>query len=165
MAKKKSAYGGKLFNICAVVLGIVAICMMFLTSVKVVSKLGSLTDTTTFKGTEVTFGLEYFTKFSFLNLLPYILVLVGVVCSIVSIVAKKNTKTYDLVSAIAFVVAGALFFVTVGFTQWESTYKTALDFAVKAGTTTVSLGIGAIIAAVVSLASGVVVLIKTCLKK
>ena len=164
MAKKKTNAGAVL-NAVAVALGVVAVCMLFLTSVKVVTKVLGVTGTTEFKGKEVVFGLEDFAGFSIMNLLPYILVVVGVVFAVVSLASKKKAKMFDYIAGIALVVGGVLFFVTAGFTQWTESYKNVLDLGIKAETTTVSLGIGAIISAITSILAGVLVCAKQLMKK
>ena len=164
MAKKKTNVG-TILGAVAVVLGIVAVCMFFLTSVKVVTKILNVTSTTEFHGKDVVFGLEDYAGFSFMNLLPYILVIVGVVFAIAALVAKKNAKMFDYIAGIAMVVAGVLFFITAGFTQWTEGYRNLLDLGIKAETTTVSLGIGAIISAITSILAGVLVCAKQLMKK
>ena len=164
MAKKKNNVG-TLLSAVAVVLGVVAVCMFFLTSVKVVTNVLGVTGTTEFVGKDVVFGRENYAGFSFMNLLPYILVIVGVVFAIVSLVSKKNAKMFDYIAGLALVVAGVLFFVTAGFTQWIESYRNVLDLGIKAETTTVSLGVGAIISAITSILAGILVCAKQLMKK
>ena len=91
MAKKKSGSNlGKLLYLVAAALGVVAVVMMFARVVEY----EVLKETVGFKGSEVVFGytneLDVKTlKFSFMALLPYVLVLVGVVLTLLNTFAKK----------------------------------------------------------------------------
>lgn len=120
MAKKKKLKKDqiKLINMiaaCAAVLfGIVAIVMMFVPSVKIVD-----TDTV-YTGLQVTFGLkedsllgvQQIFAFSFMNLLTYILVIVGLVGIVLSFL-NKGGKFIPFIAAACFLVAGVFFFLQV----------------------------------------------------
>lgn len=170
MAKKKSSkkgFGlGKILYLVAAVLGVVAIVMLFVDTVKVpdTKLLGKTIEGEGYSGLKVAFGFKEedtaIFKFSFMGLLPYLLVLAGVVLTLVNAFAKKNNKILDYVSVAALVVAGVLFFVMPNFVVCADTIlgKIAAEIDYE-------LAVGAIVAAVCSIASGAVVLVKTLLKK
>jgi len=107
----------------AAVLGLAAVCMMFLPAVGVKD-----TDVT-YTGMQVAFGYTEVTKlpivgteikteilrFSFMNTLTYILALVGVAFSVLAALGK-GSKFANFVAAAAFAVAGVFFFLTVQYT-------------------------------------------------
>lgn len=117
MAKKKKVDLGIIATAVAALLGVVAVIMLFLPAIAVVDS------DTTYKATEVIFGLKktepivgevvYF-EFSFMNLLTYILVAVGVVFTILGYLGK-GSKFACLISTVAFLVAGIFFLLTVAF--------------------------------------------------
>ena len=165
MAKKKSSKKssnlGKFLYLIAAVLGVVAVVMMFADVVKY----QGLLKEATYTGSQVVFGytndLDVKTLgFSFMAMLPYLLVLAGVVLADVSIFAKKNNKVLDYVSVIAFVVAGVLFFCVPNFMVFADTIagKVAAEIDYK-------LAVGSIVSANTSILAGSVVLVKTLLKK
>lgn len=145
MAKKKSGIG-QLISFLSVILGIVALVMLFLPAVK------QKTLELTYSGLDITFGyeeanIEIF-KFSFMNLLTYILVLAGIVCAILSAMGKSKKLT-SLISSLAFIVGGVFFFLSITFSVLPVTG--ILAEAVKEELT---LGYGAIIGAITSILAG-----------
>ena len=91
MAKRKSSVG-KPLSFVAAVLGVVAVVMLFLPAI-------GIKDTdTTYTGLQITFGykesllgFEYTVfDFSFMNLLTYILAVVGIVFSVLSAMGKGS---------------------------------------------------------------------------
>lgn len=160
MAKKKTNYMSYL-PLAAVLLGIVAIVMLFVPAVVA-------SEDVSYTGLQVVFGYSEKTdifgsqlvtemlSFSFMNLLPYILVLVGVVCCVLAFMNPKN-KLFAFVAFVCFVVAAVFFFLAVSFTipaeGWEE-LAGALNTDIKADWT---LGAGAIVAGITSALSALVV--------
>ena len=117
MAKKKKCDLGLIATFVAVLLGVVAVIMMFVPSVAVIDS------DTVYKGTDMVFGLKttepiigeviYF-EFSFMNLLTYILAIVGVVFTVLAFLGK-GSKFAMLIATIAFVLAGIFFLLQVAF--------------------------------------------------
>lgn len=166
MAKKKSSLG-KLLQLIAALLGVVAIVMMFIDTIKVpdtdLGALGSV-EGEGYSGLKVAFGYKEedvaIFKFSILGLLPYLLSLVGVVLTFVNAFAKKNNKMFEFISIVAFVVAGVLFFIMPNFVVCADTLlgKAAAEIDYK-------LAVGAIVSAIAAILSGAVLLVKTLQKK
>jgi hypothetical protein len=86
-----------------------------------------------------------------MNLLTYILVLVGLVLTVLNIVSKKPNQLFTLIATAAFLVAGIFFFCTVGFTSVNadaSKIWSALGGNIK---DSFSLAIGSILGGVFSI--------------
>ena len=161
MAKKKS--GGvssqKLFHIIAFVLGVAALAMLFLSVVKNpdTTVLGKTIKGETLTGLQVAFGYSEnkikCLEFSFMALLPWVLVLGGVVLSLLNVLSKKGSKLFSFIAIALFVVAGVLFFLMPNFMVFaESISGVVLE------NLTWKLAVGSIVAAVCSLLSGVILL-------
>lgn len=151
----------------AAVLGVVAIVMMFVDTVKIPDvDLGALgtVEGEGYSGMKVAFGYKEddvaVFGFSFMALLPYLLALAGVVISAVNMTAKKSNKIFDFVLVAVFVAAGVLFFLMPNFMIFADTIvgKIAAEIDYK-------IAIGAIVSAIAAIASGAVILVKTLLKK
>jgi hypothetical protein len=99
-------------------------------------------------------------KFSFMGLLPYLLVLAGVVLTLVNAFAKKGNKIFDYISIAAFVVSGVLFFIMPNFMVFADNIAGKIAAEID-----YELAVGAIVSAVAAVASGAVVLTKVLLKK
>lgn len=156
MAKKKSIDFGKIAAMLSVLLGIVAIIMMFVPSVAIKDS------ESTYTGLQVTFGhkkndVTYF-DFSFMNMLTYILVLVGILFAMLSILGK-GSKFAAFISAAAFLVAGIFFFCEVAFCVPNKDMEGIISgiagiFGEKASIKdSLTLGAGAIVGGIVSLLS------------
>lgn len=171
MAKKKSSakkgFGLKsLLGIVAAVLGVVALAMMFVKSVKVPdTDLGVLgtKEGSGYTGFQVIFGftneLDVKTlEFSFMALVPYLLALGGVVVVLINTFKKKGSRLFDYVTICLFVVAGVMFFLLPGFMVFG-------EYAVISKNAEFGLAVGAIVSAVCSIVAGVAILAKTLLKK
>lgn len=162
MAKKKIDLG-MIATLCAAVLGVVAIIMLALPAVKVIDS------ETAYKGTEIVFGLKktelivgevvYF-EFSFMNLLTYLLAIVGVVFIILGFLGKGG-KFASFIATVAFLLAGIFFFLQValcvpgeGIENFVSGIGGLLgkDGSVKDG---LELGAGAIIGGICSILAAV----------
>ena len=117
MAKRKKSNVGMILSGLSVLLGLAAIIMLFLPAVAVKD-----TDTT-YTGLQVTFGYSVdipiwgeavVFKFSFMNLLAYILAAAGVVFAILSAMGKSG-KFASFIAAAAFIAAGVLFVIQPSF--------------------------------------------------
>lgn len=167
MAKKKSKGLdlGKILSFVAIVLGVVAVVMMFVSTVKTpdVEVLGKTVEGEGVSGLKVAFG--YSEKevaqlsFSFMALLPYLLALVGVVLTALNTFGKKGSKLFDFVSIGAFIAAGVLFFLMPSFMVFADNLAGAILEAIEW-----ELAIGAIVSAICSVVAGAAVLVKA-LKK
>ncbi len=159
MTKKKTS---PIPVILAVLLGLAAIVMLFVPSI-------GIKDTdTTYTGLQVVFGHSesgiVFFGFSFMNLLPYILALGGVVFAVLAMLGS-GSKFAALISAVLFVAAGILFFLSVQCCLPNEGLKTFLswfggdvkDYLVLAG--------GTIAAGVLSIVAGLLSLVKVFIKK
>ena len=114
--RKKSSTLGLALSAGSVIFAIVALCMLFVNAVELVSGDNVLVQ---YKGTQVAFGYSEtypiigevkFLNFSFMNLLPYLLVLGG---GVVAVLAALGKKSFLLnVIATACFVAAAIFFFT-----------------------------------------------------
>lgn len=168
MAKKKSGFSlSKILYLIAVVLGIAAVVMMFVDTIKMPdTNLGMLgtVEGEGYSGMKVAFGYKEddvaIFEFSIMGLLPYLLSIGGVVLTIVNMLAKKSNKILDFISVIAFIAAGVLFFCIPNFVVCADTLagKIAAEIDYK-------LAVGAIVSAIAAIASGAVILVKTLLKK
>ncbi len=160
MAKKKNNIGKILYGL-AVVLGLVALAMIFVDAVELSMK--GISQTEGLTGLEVAFGRSEndvkILEFSIMALLPVILAVAGVVLSALQAVAKKGSKLLDFVIVACFVVAGVLYFVMPSFVVYSDAMALFKDAYVK------KLAIGSIVSAVCSILAGVVVLAKSLLKK
>lgn len=156
MAKKVKAKKGQIIDLVVLLLGIAAICMMFLTAVNYTgSYFGS---TSAFTGTEIIFGDENGVfAFSFMAMLPYLLTLIGVVLVVLKLF---NVFDLELVAFIAFVVAAVFFFIAPSFVVIAD--QTADKLIRLAGS--FSLGVGSILAGVFSALSGLAILAKKFVK-
>lgn len=172
MAKKKGIDLKLILSGLAVLLGLVAFFMLFAPAIKYTVKVGSLSNSTTYKGTQIVFGYtakadtivgsiegEVF-KFSFMNLLPYILVLAGIVFSVLSALGKLGSLS-KIIAAACFVVAGVLFFMAITFTAYASDNADV----VKSFKENCSLQAGPIVAGILSILAGVSALAPMFIKK
>lgn len=172
MAKKKA---NKQINMIvafiAAVLGLAAICMMFLPAV-------GIKDTeTTYTGMQVAFGYTEVTKvpiigteikatifeFSFMNLLTYILALVGVVFSVLAALGK-GSKFANFIAAAAFVVSGVFFFLTVQYSIPNTDMNELFNFLGTDIKASLTLAYGAIVGGVLSLVAALANLAKLVIK-
>lgn len=156
MAKKVKAKKGQIIDLVVLLLGIAAICMMFLTAVNYTERI--LSTVTAYAGTAVVFGNEDSgLAFSFMAMLPYLLTLIGVVLVVLKLF---NVFDLELVAFIAFVVAAVFFFITPSFVVFAN--QNIGDAMLKVGS--FSLGVGSILAGVFSALSGLAILAKKFVK-
>lgn len=164
MAKRKSSIG-KPLSFVAAVLGLVAVVMLFLPAI-------GIKDTdTTYTGLQITFGykesllgFEYTVfDFSFMNLLTYILAVVGIVFSVLSAMGK-GSKFAAFIAAAAFAVSGVFFFLSVSYTLPNEDASKIISFVGGDIKDALTLAYGAIIGGVASLLAAVCNLGKIVLK-
>lgn len=154
MAKRKKSNVGMILSGLSVLLGLAAIIMLFLPAVA-----GKITGTT-YTGLQITFGytteglfsIEVF-KFSFMNLLTYILAAAGVVFAILSAMGRSG-KFASFIAAAAFIVSGVFFILAPSFLigiseNMEEAYE---------------LAVGGIIGAVCAFLAGLLSLFKSFAK-
>lgn len=120
MAKKKKFKLSGYCDFVAMLFGVAAFCMMFLTCVK-------YTDSARvkeFTGYQIVFGYSekligsssvQWLVFSFMNLLPYILVLVGIFATALCAFGKRSSGLLGIIAFAAFVVAAVFFFLAANF--------------------------------------------------
>lgn len=170
MAKKKTkSLNNNILYLVAAVLGVVAVCMIFVAAFVVKdSGTGALSETYT--GLQAVFGYSTekadYLAFSFMNLLPYVLVIAGVVIAVLRFFGVAKNNIMDWVSVALFVVGGILFFCTASFTILSEGYNDLIKAAnvIKTYVTT-GLGAGPIIAGICSILSGATVVAKNLMKK
>ena len=164
MAKRKSNLG-KPLSFVAAVLGLAAVVMLFLPAI-------GIKDTdTTYTGLQITFGykesllgFEYTVfNFSFMNLLTYILAVVGIVFSVLSAMGK-GSKFAAFIAAAAFAVSGVFFFLSVSYTLPNEDASKIISFVGGDIKDALTLAYGAIIGGVASLLAAVCNLGKIVLK-
>ena len=155
MSKKKVQLK-LIFDVLAVVLSVVAICMMFVKSVYVQGVLKA-----EYTGLEATFGCVNsdtdlsFLEFSFMNLLPYILLVGAVVLIVLSVCGMAKGKLTRYLSCGLLVASGVLFFCIGAFVVPG-------DFYVVKVTT--ELAVGSIVAGSCALVAAVCELLTLLLK-
>ena len=167
MAKKKNKNSslGKILSFVAVILGVVAVAMIFVASVKTpdVEVFGKVVEGDAKTGLQVVFGYSEndvaCLSFSVLALLPFVLALAGTVLTALNTFGKKGSKLFDFVSIGAFVVAGVLFFLMPSFMVFAETLAGIVLEAFEW-----ELAIGSIVAGACSVLAGAAVLVKS-LKK
>ena len=163
MAKKKKQKNSYL-PLLSAVLGLVAVVMFFLTVVNYTAVKGieSLENVTGYTGLQTALGYsdgEFIRvtvlEFSIMNLLPYVLALVGAVLSVFSYLGK-GSKLFAFVSAGCFIVSAVLFFMYPSFIVLPKVTGLVKE--------NFSLAIGAIIGGIASVIAGLISL-ATCIKK
>ena len=162
MAKKKSKSNlGKVLGIVAAILGLVAICMIFIDTIKVpdTKLLGKVVEGEGYTGLEVVFGFKTddvaVFDFSIMALLPYVLIIAGIVFSVVNAKSKKGNKILDFVTTGLFLVAAVLCFLMPSFVVCADTILGKIADAIEYDVTT-----GAVVAAGASLVAAVVTGVK-----
>ncbi|MDE6597752.1 MAG: hypothetical protein K2K60_03850 [Clostridia bacterium] len=167
-------YLGKIITGVAILLGVVAIIMLAAPGITIKPEY-QVREAESFSMANLTFGKDVWAKnlglgFSFPNFLTFILVVVGIVCSIVSICGKGG-KVLPIIAAVALVAAGVLFFCV----QQMYTIKLPKDFTgelkqeavkfyKKQLDTAFTLGAGAIVGGVLSILAGAAALVPMFIK-
>ena len=128
MKAKQAKQTGKLLAFAGALLALVAVIMIFLPQIAAASE----NSDTTYNGLAIAFGktlsegslfgasAKTVINFSFMNLLTYILVLAGLVISILQAVGICQNKLLTIISAIALVAGGILFFFPLEFSTVTS---------------------------------------------
>lgn len=168
--RKKSKSSLNLFNLAAIILGVVALCMIAVASLTVKGSVFGLSGETNYSGLKAVFGYKdgdtTYLLFSFLNLLPYLFVLASVVILAMQMFGKANSSIMSFVVFGLFVASGVLFLFAPAFTNFSEGYQNAIDLAnTLTKVVTKELGIGAIISACASFAAGLCVLLPKFIKK
>lgn len=159
--RKKKVSINFVFELLVVVFSVVAICMMFVKSVNVV---GYSNTKYGYTGLQATFGYtpEDSTiselAFSFMNLLPYILLVFAAVLTILSMMGSLKGKVVKYVICGLLVVSGILFFLEGVFTVYGDLFNNAVTNWLNNNSgskITTELAVGAIIAGCASLVAAV----------
>lgn len=148
----------------AVVLGIVSILMMFLTAFTATVSAGVASTTTNYTGVQATFGYSEtvlnntveILAFSFMNFLPYLLLLAGVVLALLKFLGVLKSKVVDYVLIALFVVSAVLFFFAPNMVVYADDATKKIFEA-----TTIGLGVGPILSAVFAICSAASVAVST----
>lgn len=164
MAKKKKGFSlAKIFYLIAGVLGVVAICMIALESVKVEVK-GLSFINGEYTGIQTTFGYKdgdtEMLSFSIMNLLPYIFVVVATLISVAKTLGKMDSGLMGFIALGLFVAAGVLFLLNTQFVVFADN----IIGKIGSSALTKSLGTGAIISACCSFGGAVAILLPRFVK-
>lgn len=145
-----------------IVYGVAAVCAVVALIMLVAPALSPKADYAEFikgyTGAEIAFGKkESGLAFSFLYFLPYLLVIVGLVFTALAAFGKLG-KAAPVVAVVCYIVAAVLFFLPVQALTLNvpaGTPKEFVDEAKKAITEYMQIGIGAILAAIMSIVAAV----------
>lgn len=159
MSRRKSL--SKYACYAGIAYAVVAICMIFLAAVSY--KVGN--EVTTYSGLQVVFGYKAtetvlgskvsveILDFSFMNLLPYILLIVGLVLAVMNLLGKGN-KLMTIIACACFVIAGILLLLTVSLCVPHVNEVLGNNVPVL-DKEKMSLGIGAILGGIFAILAGV----------
>ena len=155
MAKKK--FSLNLWYCCSALLALAALVMIFMVSVRVVDAVLGV-EWYTLNGLQAAFGykdgnVEIF-AFSFMNLLTLVFALAGLVLVVLKACGVAKSSLFDFVTMGLFLVAGVFFFLMPSF----AVSNLGSAFVSK-------LGVGAILAGVLTLLAGCTLCVKALLKK
>ena len=165
---------GKILSGVAILLGVVAIIMLVAPGLAPKSDYKDL-GAESYSMANITFGKTFALGtgfgFSFLNLLTYILIVAGIVCTVVALLGKGG-KIVPIVAAVLFVVAGVLYFCA----QQMYTIKLpdgisgdaadkAKDAAKEQLNEVYTLGAGAIVGGIIAILAGCAAIVPVFLKK
>lgn len=179
MAKKKSSKKllGSILSGVTILFAIVALCMMFVKSVKVMS---GENEVLSFTGAQTVFGYTWkkevlgttlsakILDFSFMNLLPYLLLLAGILFAALGYEGKSGFLMNILATA-AFVVAAVFFFLAPQFVVVAESGSSIVDSAVnsivsalKDDGATVAIGgiLAGVFSAIAAVCSGLKIFVK-----
>ena len=163
MSKKKQSKNALNVYYCgALLLGLIALIMIFVNNVNIV---GAYSGEVHYAGSGLwaVFGhttdnnISVF-SFSVMNLITYLLVIAGMVLIGLKMGKVLKSKVVDLVAIGLFVVGGIFFFLVPAFAI--SSYANALGSLVS-----LKLGVGAIVAGVLSLVSAIGLIVNLVLNK
>lgn len=163
---KKYLTLGNILVCSAAVLGVISFLMMFAPAISYTVDAGAFKVTQSFTGAQIAFGYTeksevlgqtieaQIFKFSFMNFLPYLLTLAGIVFAVLSLFFK--CKYIAPVAAVCFLVAGVFFFCAVPFTV------PAVEGGTMEGYT---LAAGAIVSGIFSILSAALCVVPIFVKK
>jgi len=155
MSKKSKSKINIILYAVALVLAVVAICMIFV-DVSAIAKNGETGYVLT--GLQATFGYSEETKlagtlvyaqFSFMNLLVYILLIVGVVLTLLRLFKVAKSGLIDWVSIAALAAAAVLYFIMPSFVVYGKTWTGLVDTAIELGASK-TLMVGAVVGGITS---------------
>lgn len=158
MAKKNSMM--KYAGFVAILLALAAIGFMFAPAIVY----GTGDDPTTYTAFQTMFGYtsksgdrivvtRTWLDFSFMNLLTLILIAAGIVLSIMKMLMGGKSKLFTFITTACFIVAGVFLFMTVTFTV-PHVSDNAAERLGDLSKSNMTLGWGAIVAAICSLIAG-----------
>lgn len=176
MKAKQAKQLSKLLAFLGAILALVAVIMIFLPQIVSANE----NSDTAYNGIKLAFGATRTSAdlggivggsskitFSFMNLLAYILVLVGLVITVLQLVGMCKGKLATLIAAIALIAGGVLFFFVLNFSSIATTTEvlghsktTTATFASynSENTTIWKLGYGALVGGITAIAGGVLTL-------
>ena len=160
-AKKSVSKALKFVDFASILLGLVAIFMIFVVAITNLEG-GAVAS---FTGWDVVFGYSVtstvlgsqitttYLDFSFMNLIPYILLIVGVVLLVLNCIGKRIKFLY-FICAGCFIAAAVLFFLTISMTVVHMAMIGPVS-SPMIDLSNASLGVGPIISAICSILSGI----------
>jgi hypothetical protein len=169
MAKKKKIDVGNISTLVSVLFGIIAVIMIFLPAIAIKDS------ETTYSGLQVAFGYTETTKalgltvsaeifaFSFMNLLTYVLAIVGVVFVILGYLGKGG-KFAAFIATIAFALAAIFYFCSVAFCVVGADINSVLGALGGNLKDSFVLGAGSIIGGICSILAAITAIAKVLLK-
>lgn len=155
MSKKSKSKINIILYAVAIILAVVAVCMIFV-DVSAIAKNGDTGYVLT--GIQATFGYSeetklagtlVYTEFSFMNLLVYILLIVGVVLALLRLFKVAKSGVVDWVAIAAFAAAAVLYFIMPSFVVYGKTWSGLVETAIELGSAK-TLMVGAIVGGVTS---------------
>ena len=181
MKSKKARSLNKLISLVGALLAIVAVVMVFLPQIAAVN------GDTTFNGIAIAFGKKLSSvdggsffkssttiNFSFLNLLAYVLVVLGLVINVLQLVGIAKGQLMSLIAALALVAGGILFFFALKFSSGTTSgavlgiggeaTSTSADFTPDRAEV-LQLACGALVGGITAILSGLCSLGRTVLSK
>ncbi len=170
MAKKSKIKQNLLFNVVAILFALVSVCMIFTNVCGIASDgnvgyiLTGLQSTFGFSETKTLIGTVVYTGFSFLNLIPYLLLLVGIVLALLRVLKVLKSGAIDWAVAAMFVVSGVMFFLIPNFVVYGAGWATLVDLALKTGATKALL-VGGYVGGISALLAGISVVAGKFAKK
>lgn len=166
MAKKKTkSQISSIAPLLSALLGIAAIVMIFLPAIAIKDSDTTYTGLQTVFGyTKTVLGSEVvYLHFSFMNLLTYILVAGGVVFTVLGMLGK-GSKFASFIAAVAFIVAGVFFFLTVSYCAPNENLGSIIGLFGGNVKDSLTLAAGSIVGGILSILAGVCSLAKVLLK-
>lgn len=126
MKKKNKSFFtlDNILTLVAIILSVVAICMIFANFVELGAASSSFKisyEAATYSGIEAVFGKDGVFKFSFMNLLTYILVIVCLLICMLKIFGVWKNKSADIILTILFLISAIFFFCSGAFCVLEKT--------------------------------------------